>query len=172
MYPVDIKMDAEPESKLDPVIKDVNATKAGGDLKVGDDNNNIDSNDAKVSEEEESALWYVACGMDEEVLVADEIEISCGVVGEDLAAAIKCEDGPGRMAATFARRLRDVASMDDTEATEAARNMMAAWADAGECYETLKRRYEEQRAGSTGGLSGFFANFKFTCSDNTQAPTY
>ena len=64
--------------------------------------------------------------------------------------AIKCEDGPVRMEATFARRLRDVATMDDVEATQEARKMMAAWADAGECYETLKRRYEEQRAGNTG----------------------
>ena len=164
-------MDAEPESKLDPGIKDVNATKAGGDLKVADDNNNIDGNDAKVSEEEESALWHVACGVDEEVLVADDIEISCGVAaGEDLAAANKCEDGPGRMVATFARRLRDVASMDDVEATEAARNMMAAWADAGECYETLKKRYEEQRAGATGGSSSSscLANLVYLRSDNTM----
>ena len=51
------------------------------------------------------------------------------------------------MAATFAGRLRDVASMDEAEAAAAAAKMMVAWDDAGESYETLKRRYTEQRAG-------------------------
>ena len=52
------------------------------------------------------------------------------------------------MAATFAGRLRDVASMDEAEAAAAAAKMMGAWDDAGESYETLKRRYTEQRAGT------------------------
>ena len=83
----------------------------------------------------------------EEVVVGDESEISRGAVGGDSAAAVKCEDGPGRMEAAFARRLREVGSMDDAGAAEAAGKMMAAWADAGESYQTLRSRYDEHRAG-------------------------
>ena len=126
---------------------DPKASKEGEDTKevVKTEEKEEDTKNVVPKEEKEEDTINVV--PKEEVVVGDESEISRGAVGGDSAAAVKCEDGPGRMEAAFARRLREVGSMDDAGAAEAAGKMMAAWADAGESYQTLRSRYEEHRAG-------------------------
>ena len=76
---MDINMNAEPDPKVDSVIKsDVDAPKADGGLIVAD---NFNNNAKEVKEE--GALKVL---VDEEVPAADEIEVSCKA-GQDTGAA-------------------------------------------------------------------------------------
>ena len=173
---VDVNGNDKLERKLTPAIKSEAVTPRPdrdtidswlmGDDGLGNSDNN---NDPKAAKEEEKDTKEVVTMEEkegdtkgdtknvvpkEEVVVGDESEISRGAIGGDSAAAVKCEDGPGRMEAAFARRLREVGSMDDAGAAEAAGKMMAAWADAGESYQTLRSRYDEHRAGRMAGWDG------------------
>ena len=137
---LDINMNAEPESKLNSLIEsDAGAPKCDDALIS---NNNDDTKLKKIAKEEEDPCKVLK---EEEVLDETEASSAAAAGGEGSAG-----DGAGRMEAAFARRLHDVGSMGEAEAEDAAGKMMTAWADAGESYETLKRRYQEQRAGRTG----------------------